>query len=135
MRRLAISDCRRQGTVLGSQGADAGARTGNGFGSRPAAASSSTAWCRRIATGSPEPSATPCCSSRDDAGRLGLADGDPVVLQSDAGEMRAVVRLAPIAPGNVQVHWPEGNSLIGSGRRSAEAGIPDYNAEVLIQRL
>ncbi len=73
--------------------------------------------------------------SRDDAGRLGLADGDPVVLQSDAGEMRAVVRLAPIAPGNVQVHWPEGNSLIGSGRRSAEAGIPDYNAEVLIQRL
>jgi molybdopterin-dependent oxidoreductase alpha subunit len=72
---------------------------------------------------------------RSDASRLGLSDGDAVVLSSDQGQMRAVVSLAPIAPGNAQVHWPEGNVLIAGGRRSPEAGIPDYNAEVLIERL
>jgi len=64
-----------------------------------------------------------------DAERLGLADGDPVRLRSEIGELDGVARLAPIAPGNLQVHWPEGNVLIGE-RRSPEAEIPDYNARV-----
>ncbi len=64
-----------------------------------------------------------------DAERLGLADGDPVTLRSEIGELDGVVRLVPIAPGNLQVHWPEGNVLIGE-RRSPEAEIPDYNARV-----
>lgn len=64
-----------------------------------------------------------------DADRLGLADGDPVTLRSEIGELDGFVRLAPIAPGNLQVHWPEGNVLIGE-RRSPEAEIPDYNARV-----
>ena len=42
--------------------------------------------------------------------------------------------LAPIAPGNLQVHWPEGNVLIGE-RRSPEAEIPDYNARVEVLSL
>ena len=46
--------------------------------------------------------------SRDDAERLGLADGDAVMLSSHSGEYRGRVRIAPIAPGNLQVHWPEG---------------------------
>ena len=41
--------------------------------------------------------------------------------------------IAPIAPGNVQVHWPEGNVLIADGVRSPEAGIPDYNARVSVE--
>lgn len=64
-----------------------------------------------------------------DAARLGLADGDRVVLRSEIGELEAVAAIAPIAPGNLQVHWPEGNVLIGE-RRSPEAEIPDYNARV-----
>jgi molybdopterin-dependent oxidoreductase alpha subunit len=67
--------------------------------------------------------------SAADAERLGLRQGAPVLVRSDHGELRARVLLAPIAPGNVQVHWPEGNALIG-GERSPEAGIPDYNARV-----
>jgi molybdopterin-dependent oxidoreductase alpha subunit len=64
-----------------------------------------------------------------DADRLGLADGDAVVLRNDHGELRCRVLTAPISPGNVQVHWPEGNVLIGD-RRSPEADVPDYNARV-----
>ena len=64
-----------------------------------------------------------------DAERLGLSDGDPVTLRSEIGELAAVTTVAPIAPGNLQVHWPEGNVLIGN-RRSPEAEIPDYNARV-----
>jgi molybdopterin-dependent oxidoreductase alpha subunit len=64
-----------------------------------------------------------------DAERLGLADGAAVLLRSDHGELRGTVQTAPLAPGNLQVHWPEGNVLIGN-RRSPEAGIPDYNARV-----
>ncbi|MGH2955325.1 MAG: FdhF/YdeP family oxidoreductase [Solirubrobacterales bacterium] len=70
--------------------------------------------------------------SAADAERLGIADGDAVLLRSDFGELRGRALLAPIAPGNVQVHWPEGNALIGGGRRSAEARIPDYNARVTV---
>jgi hypothetical protein len=56
-----------------------------------------------------------------------------VMLRSATGELRCEVVPAPIAPGNVQVHWPEGNALIGAGHRSPEAGIPDYNATVTIE--
>jgi predicted molibdopterin-dependent oxidoreductase YjgC len=69
-----------------------------------------------------------------DAERLGLNDGDAILLRSDAGEMRARCKVSPIAPGNVQVHWPEGNVLIGRGACDPECGIPDYNTEVEITR-
>jgi molybdopterin-dependent oxidoreductase alpha subunit len=71
--------------------------------------------------------------SEHDAERLGLSHGDPVRLRSEAGALVGRAHLAAIAPGNVQVHWPEGNRLIGSGRRSPEAGIPDYTAAVSIE--
>jgi molybdopterin-dependent oxidoreductase alpha subunit len=64
-----------------------------------------------------------------DAERLGLSDGAAVLLRNEHGELRGTVLTAPLAPGNLQVHWPEGNVLIGS-RRSPEAGVPDYNARV-----
>ncbi|MGB2850886.1 MAG: FdhF/YdeP family oxidoreductase [Solirubrobacterales bacterium] len=67
--------------------------------------------------------------SARDAGRLGLSDGAPVLLRSDHGELEAQLLIVDIAAGSLQVHWPEGNVLIGSGR-SPESGIPDYNARV-----
>jgi hypothetical protein len=47
--------------------------------------------------------------------------------------MRARVFPAAVTPGNLQVHWPEGEVLIASGRRSPIAGVPDYNAVVSIE--
>ena len=68
-----------------------------------------------------------------DAARLGLADGEPVIVRSEHGELRGRALIAPIAPGNAQAHWPEANVLMPSERRSAEALIPDYNARVEIR--
>lgn len=72
--------------------------------------------------------------NKDDAARLSIADGDAILIKSRAGQMRGRCRIAPIAAGNVQVHWPEGNSLLERGVCDEECGIPDYNARVRIFR-
>lgn len=66
----------------------------------------------------------------DDAGRLGLADGDPVRVRSPHGELWARAKLAPIRPGSVQMHWPEANALIPPGVTEPRSGIPDFNVAV-----
>ncbi len=71
--------------------------------------------------------------SAADAERLGIADGAEVVVRSEHGELRGRALVAPLAPGNLQVHWPEGNVLLPRGARSAEAGIPDYNARARLE--
>lgn len=68
-----------------------------------------------------------------DAQRLGLKDGDAVVVRSESGQLHGSCRIAPIAPGNVQAHWPEGNVLIKRGVCDPECGIPDYNTMVDIE--
>jgi anaerobic selenocysteine-containing dehydrogenase len=72
--------------------------------------------------------------SLDDAQRLGLTDGESIIVRNHTGELRGRCRIAPIAPGNVQVHWPEGNVLLERGVCDTECGIPDFNAEVEINR-
>ena len=73
--------------------------------------------------------------SKQDAERIGVENGDGVLLRSSAGQMRGHCLMAPIAPGNVQVHWPEGNVLVERGVSDPECGIPDYNTEVEIERI
>lgn len=73
--------------------------------------------------------------SKQDAERIGVADDDRVLLTSTVGQMRGRCLIAPIAPGNVQVHWPEGNVLIERGVSDPECGIPDFNTEVAIERI
>jgi anaerobic selenocysteine-containing dehydrogenase len=68
--------------------------------------------------------------SAEDARALGVAEGARVRLRSDTGELVARVKLAPIRPRNLQVHWPEGNALIQRGRYDPRCGEPDYNAAV-----
>jgi anaerobic selenocysteine-containing dehydrogenase len=70
----------------------------------------------------------------DDAARLEISEGDEVVVRSGHGSLRGRARFAPIAPGNLQVHWPEGNVLIARDRLSPEARIPDYNARASLER-
>jgi molybdopterin-dependent oxidoreductase alpha subunit len=73
--------------------------------------------------------------SAEDARRLGLAHDDPVVLANELGELRGRVCVAPMRPGNLEVHWPEGEVLIDRRRRSPQAGIPDYNAVVRVEKV
>ncbi|GIV90541.1 MAG: formate dehydrogenase [Chloroflexus sp.] len=68
----------------------------------------------------------------DDAARLGVREGEWVVLRSAVGELRARIKFAPLKPGNVQVHWPEGNVLIDARRRDPGSGVPAYKAIVSI---
>lgn len=69
-----------------------------------------------------------------DADHLHLNDGDAVVLQNEWGRFQGRVCIAPIKPGNLQVHWPEGNVLLDRGVRSPAVGIPDYNALVQLTK-
>lgn len=73
--------------------------------------------------------------SPEDAARLHLARGDRVRLISDAGSYEGTVFPAEIAPGNFQIHWPEGNSLLASGRTDPIGGVPDYNAWVRVEKV
>ena len=70
-----------------------------------------------------------------DAGRLGLRDGDRIRLSNPVGSFTGRAQIAPIRPGNLQLHWPEGNVLIDRHRRSPKSGIPDYNAAVWLEKL
>jgi molybdopterin-dependent oxidoreductase alpha subunit len=73
--------------------------------------------------------------SPEDARELGLAQGDTVLLKSEAGSMKGRVHLAEIARGNLQVHWPEGNDLLSFGLLDEGGGVPDYNAAVRVSKL
>jgi predicted molibdopterin-dependent oxidoreductase YjgC len=68
--------------------------------------------------------------SGEDCARLGLREGARVLLRSETGALEVRVRIAPIRPRNLQVHWPEGNALIAHGRYDPRCGEPDYNAWV-----
>jgi molybdopterin-dependent oxidoreductase alpha subunit len=73
--------------------------------------------------------------SAADAGRLALADGAGVRLVSDSGEFRGFVKLAPMKPGNLEVHWPEGLPLMSPTNVDPESREPDYNALVRVERI
>ena len=62
----------------------------------------------------------------EDARRLELAEGAAVVLENDRGALPGTLRIAPMAPGAVQVHWPEANVLLDPTERSPDATIPAY---------
>jgi anaerobic selenocysteine-containing dehydrogenase len=71
----------------------------------------------------------------EDAASLDLRNHERVALVNDVGRFEGRVMLAPIAPGNLQVHWPEGNLLIRRGVTEPNSGVPDYNASVVVEKL
>ena len=72
--------------------------------------------------------------SPEDAAEHGLGQGDGVVLVNDIGRYHGSVFLAPIARGNLQIHWPEGNVILRRGVVDVMGGVPDYNAEVTLDK-
>jgi molybdopterin-dependent oxidoreductase alpha subunit len=71
--------------------------------------------------------------SAEDAETLRLSEHERVRVRSSAGEFRGHVRVAPIQPGNLQVHWPEGNPLL-TNDLDEQSGEPDYNACVTVEK-
>jgi len=70
-----------------------------------------------------------------DAAGLGLKQNDKVALTNELGRFEGRVFLAPIARGNLQIHWPEGNVIIQRGVTEPTGGVPDYNARVTVARI
>jgi len=65
----------------------------------------------------------------DDAARIGVRDGDAILLRSEVGEWAGIARIAPMKPRHLQAYWPEVNVLIPR-RFDPDSGEPDYNAMV-----
>ena len=70
--------------------------------------------------------------SANDAARLGVTDGTAIELRSPHGAFKGRVHIAPMRPGNLEVHWPEGNVLLSGSRRDPASLEPDYNIEVTV---
>jgi molybdopterin-dependent oxidoreductase alpha subunit len=61
-----------------------------------------------------------------DLERLGLREGQRVLLRSATGEFVGRARAGPIYPGTVMMCWPEANVLIPRGISDPQCGIPAY---------
>lgn len=72
--------------------------------------------------------------SADDMERLGLEEGALVELRSACGSFRGRLKTAPIRPGNLEVHWPEGNTLLSASAIDPDSMEPDYNAVAALSR-
>ncbi len=71
----------------------------------------------------------------DDAANLHVIHLDRIALVNELGRYEGRVFLAPIARGNLQVHWPEANIIIRRGVTDPAGGVPDYYAQAKIERL
>lgn len=71
--------------------------------------------------------------SAEDLAQLRLSDGDRVTLRASAGSFTGRLRAAPIVPGNLEVHWPEGNVLLSASAIDYASMEPDYNAVVTLE--
>jgi molybdopterin-dependent oxidoreductase alpha subunit len=73
--------------------------------------------------------------SAADMTRLQLEDGAAVRLRSAHGSFEGRLMRAPIKPGNLEVHWPEGMSLLAGDAIDPDSMEPDYNATVTVEPL
>ncbi len=71
--------------------------------------------------------------SVEDLARLQIDAGTRVTLRSAHGSFTGRLLAAPIKPGNLEVHWPEGNVLLAGDRLDPDSMEPDYNAVVSLE--
>ena len=69
----------------------------------------------------------------EDLRELGIADGERVLLRSEAGAMEATARPGPCRRRHAQAFWPEANVLL-SRIYDPVSGEPDYNAVVSVEK-
>jgi len=73
--------------------------------------------------------------AKEDAQRLGVKEGQCIRLVSNAGTYVGRAKIDTIKPGNLEVHWPEGNCLLSREEMDFESGEPDYNAIVTFEKV
>jgi molybdopterin-dependent oxidoreductase alpha subunit len=72
--------------------------------------------------------------SSTDAERIGVRHGDRLVVVSPHGRFEGRAHISPIRSGDLEVHWPEGMSLLNPDRVDEESGEPDYNVDVQLAK-
>jgi molybdopterin-dependent oxidoreductase alpha subunit len=73
--------------------------------------------------------------SGEDLQRLGVQAGLRVRLRSANGTFDGRLRAAPMKPGNLAVHWPEGQVLLSGTAIDPDSLEPDYNTAVTLELL
>ena len=63
------------------------------------------------------------------AARLGVAEGDPVEVRTEAGRMRVVAAIVDIRPGNLAMYYPEANVLVPR-RLDARSKTPAFKSVI-----
>ncbi|BCJ88219.1 FdhF/YdeP family oxidoreductase [Effusibacillus dendaii] len=69
-----------------------------------------------------------------DASALNLKEGEAIVVHNEHGMLQGHAKFENVKPGNIEVHWPEGNCLIPKGVYEQYAGIPEYNTTVTVEK-
>jgi len=72
--------------------------------------------------------------NRQDAEKLGIRDGEAIVVYNRYGTMQGRARFADVKHGNIAVYWPEGNVLIPKGVYESYAQIPEYNTHAIVEK-
>jgi hypothetical protein len=62
-------------------------------------------------------------------------DGPAARLRSSSGTFKGTLRVEPIKAGNLEVHWPEGNTLLAASTIDPDSLEPDCNAVVTVEML
>jgi anaerobic selenocysteine-containing dehydrogenase len=65
----------------------------------------------------------------EDADRLGVAEGDPVEVRTEAGRMRVVAAIVDIRPGNLAMYYPEANVVVPR-RLDARSKTPAFKSVI-----
>ena len=71
----------------------------------------------------------------EDAATLHVRNHERIALVNDLGRLQGRVFFAPIARGNLQVHWPEGNVILRRGVVEKLGGVPDYNCVARVEKI
>lgn len=72
--------------------------------------------------------------NQKDAGKMMIAEGDAIVVYNQNGTFYGKAKYADVLAGNIQVYWPEGNSLMPKGVFEKYAGIPSYNTSAIVEK-
>ncbi|MFA9556347.1 FdhF/YdeP family oxidoreductase [Evansella sp. AB-rgal1] len=71
---------------------------------------------------------------KEDAGELGIRDGEAVVVYNKHGVFHGRARFDNTRRGNISLYWPEGNVVIPKGVYEKYARIPEYNTTVVVEK-
>jgi molybdopterin-dependent oxidoreductase alpha subunit len=69
-----------------------------------------------------------------DAETLDIIEGEAIVLHNEFGCFQGRAKFANVKSGNLEVYWPEGNILFQKGIYDPDAGMPEYNTTVILEK-